>query len=38
MRTLMDDWWGGPDGIAMPAARPFIGVVSWLPPDRPAAA
>ncbi len=32
MRTLMDDWWGGPDGIAMPAARPFIGVVSWLPP------
>lgn len=37
MRTLVDDWWGGPTGIAMPAFRPAIGIVSWLPPGpRPA--
>jgi SAM-dependent methyltransferase len=35
MRALMQEWWGQADGIAMPAARPFIGIVSWLPVDRP---
>ncbi|MEX2446104.1 MAG: methyltransferase domain-containing protein [Dehalococcoidia bacterium] len=32
MRALMDEWWGTPAGIRMPAARPFIGIVSWTPP------
>ena len=32
MRKLMDAWWGRPDGIEMPAARPYIGIVSWVPP------
>ncbi|MGE3601441.1 MAG: class I SAM-dependent methyltransferase, partial [Dehalococcoidia bacterium] len=32
MRTLMQERWGQADGIAMPAARPFIGIVSWEPP------
>lgn len=31
MRELVDDWWGRPDGIEMPTARPFIGIVSWSP-------
>jgi SAM-dependent methyltransferase len=34
MRTLMQEWWGRADGIAMPAARPFIGIVSWEPPPQ----
>lgn len=32
MQALIDAWWGTPDGIALPAARPMIGIVSWLPP------
>ncbi len=32
MRELMEEWWGGPEGIAMPVFRRFIGVVSWEPP------
>ncbi len=31
MRALMEQWWGAPDGIAMPEAPPYIGVVSWQP-------
>jgi hypothetical protein len=34
MRALMQEWWGRADGIAMPAARPFIGIVSWEPPPQ----
>ncbi|MGI8553855.1 MAG: GAF domain-containing protein [Dehalococcoidia bacterium] len=32
MRSLMETWWGSEQEIAMPAARRFIGVVSWQPP------
>ncbi len=32
MRALLDEWYGTPEGIALPSARPFIGVVSWEPP------
>lgn len=32
MRELMEEWWGRPEGIALPAFRRFIGVVSWEPP------
>jgi SAM-dependent methyltransferase len=32
MRELLDDWYGTPDGLALPSARPFIGIVSWEPP------
>ncbi|GMU39669.1 MAG: hypothetical protein AMXMBFR23_05350 [Chloroflexota bacterium] len=35
MRALMDEWYGQGDRIALPEARPFIGIVSWEPP-RPA--
>ena len=31
MRSLMEQWWGKPDGIAMPEGPPYIGVVSWTP-------
>jgi SAM-dependent methyltransferase len=34
MRALMQELWGRADGIAMPAARPFIGIVSWEPPGQ----
>jgi len=32
MRELVEAWWGNEAGIAMPAFRRFIGVVSWEPP------
>ena len=32
MRALMEEWWGRPDGIAMPRDPSYIGVVSWDPP------
>ena len=32
MRALMDQWWWTPDGMSMPASRPFIGIVTWEPP------
>jgi 2-polyprenyl-3-methyl-5-hydroxy-6-metoxy-1,4-benzoquinol methylase len=33
MRSLMQRWWGTPDGIVMPpgASESFIGVVTWKP-------
>ncbi len=31
MRQLMDDWWGEPEGIRVPSAPPYVGVVSWQP-------
>jgi len=31
MRALMEEWWGRPDGIALPGARRIVGVVSWEP-------
>lgn len=34
MRALMEQWWGAPDGIAMPEAPPYVGVVSWESPRR----
>lgn len=32
MQRLVTDWYGGPEGITLPATRRFIGVVSWEPP------
>lgn len=32
MRELVDEWYGTPDGIALPAARRFVGIVTWEPP------
>jgi hypothetical protein len=34
MRALMEEWWGTLEGIRMPAAPPYVGVVSWTPPGR----
>lgn len=34
MRTLMEQWWGRPEGIAVPQAPSYIGVVSWRAPGR----
>ena len=31
MRSLMEEWWGRPDGIAVPEAPAYVGVVSWAP-------
>jgi len=31
MRALMEEWWGRPDGIAVPRGPAHIGVVSWTP-------
>lgn len=31
MRDLMAEWWSTADGIALPPAPAYIGVVSWLP-------
>ncbi|MEZ4554104.1 MAG: class I SAM-dependent methyltransferase [Dehalococcoidia bacterium] len=34
MCALLDEWWGRPDGIALPRAPGYVGVVSWTPrPD-----
>ncbi|MEX1022029.1 MAG: methyltransferase domain-containing protein, partial [Dehalococcoidia bacterium] len=32
MRRLVDEWYGGPDGVTLPAMRPWIGLVAWAPP------
>jgi hypothetical protein len=34
MRALLDEWYGAPDGLALPAARHFVAVISWEPPER----
>ncbi|MGE3857499.1 MAG: class I SAM-dependent methyltransferase [Dehalococcoidia bacterium] len=31
MRALMEEWWGTPEGIAVPRGPAHIGVVSWEP-------
>lgn len=31
MRLLIDEWYGSPEGLVMPSARPWVGVVSWTP-------
>jgi SAM-dependent methyltransferase len=35
MRALMEEWWGRPDGIALPRSPSYVGVVSWEPPREP---
>lgn len=38
MQELIKEWWGGPgDGIAVPVASQFVGVVTWEPPRKSAA-
>lgn len=32
MRALLQEWWGTPDGIAMPPGRRWVGIVTWEPP------
>lgn len=32
MRALLDEWYGTPEGVALPSMRPWIGIVSWEPP------
>jgi SAM-dependent methyltransferase len=29
MCSLIDEWYGTPEGVSLPALRPWIGVVSW---------
>ena len=31
MQQLADEWYGKPDGLALPPMRPWVGVVSWTP-------
>jgi SAM-dependent methyltransferase len=31
MQQLVTDWYGTPEGIALPSMRPWIGIVSWEP-------
>ena len=31
MRALIDEWYSTTEGIALPAMRPWIGIVSWEP-------
>lgn len=31
MRSLIEEWWTAPGGIALPPARRFLGAVSWEP-------
>ena len=35
MRAQLEEWWGRPDGIAMPHPPPYVGVVSWEPSAAP---
>ncbi len=32
MQALIEEWWGEPDGVTLPVASEFIGVVTWEPP------
>lgn len=34
MRALLDEWYGNQEGLALPSARPYIGIVTWTPPAR----
>lgn len=33
MQALIQEWWGEPDGVTLPVASEFIGVVTWEPPQ-----
>lgn len=35
MRALIDEWYGTPEGVALPSMRPWVGIVSWEPPSTP---
>jgi hypothetical protein len=31
MQQFVNDWYGTPEGVALPSMRPWIGIVSWEP-------
>lgn len=32
MRALIEEWWAAPEGVLLPPARGFFGIVAWQPP------